>query len=121
LTMRRPRRPSGLAEPTRIARYLAGESSGECGPCVNGLAAIAGALDQLHRGEAGPGTVATLRRWATDVAGRGACHHPDGAARLVASAREVFSDDVEWHGRHRRCWADYVRTGLTTSAPTGSR
>lgn len=116
-----PRRRCGLAETTRIARYLAGESSGQCGPCVNGLAAIAGALDQLHRGEAGPGTVATLRRWATDVAGRGACHHPDGAARLVASALEVFSDDIEWHGRRRHCWADSVRAGVATSAPTSSR
>jgi NADH:ubiquinone oxidoreductase subunit F (NADH-binding) len=94
----------GLAETTRIARYLSGESSGQCGPCVNGLAAIAGSLDRLHRGEGGPETVATLRRWAGDVAGRGACHHPDGAARLVASALEVFSDDIAWHARHTRCW-----------------
>jgi NADH:ubiquinone oxidoreductase subunit F (NADH-binding) len=115
------RRGCGLAETTRIARYLAGESSGQCGPCVNGLAAIARALDQVHRGEGGPDTLATLRRWATDVAGRGACHHPDGAARMVASALEVFSADVDWHGRHRRCWAEPVRPDLVSSAPPRSR
>jgi NADH:ubiquinone oxidoreductase subunit F (NADH-binding) len=115
------RQGCGLAETTRIARYLAGESSGQCGPCVNGLAAIAVALDQLHRGAGGASTVATLRRWATDVAGRGACHHPDGAARLVASALDVFSDDIAWHGRHRRCWADPVRPGLATASAPRSR
>jgi len=101
-----PRSGCGLAETTRIARYLAGESSGQCGPCVNGLEAIAAGLDQLHRGQSGAGTAATLRRWAGDVAGRGACHHPDGAARLVASALEVFSDDIDWHRRHGRCLVD---------------
>ncbi len=110
-----PRSGCGLAETTRIARYLAGESSGQCGPCVNGLDAIAGGLDRLHRGQGGPGTAATLRRWASDVAGRGACHHPDGAARLVASALEVFSDDIDWHRRHGRCWADPSGPRLATS------
>jgi NADH:ubiquinone oxidoreductase subunit F (NADH-binding) len=115
------RRGCGLAETTRIARYLAGESSGQCGPCVNGLASIAAALDQLHRGQGGPGTQASLHRWAAEVAGRGACHHPDGAARLVASALEVFSDDIDWHRRHGRCWADQVRPNMASSAPTRSR
>ena len=115
------RRGCGLAETTRIARYLAGESSGQCGPCVNGLASIAAALDQLHRGQGGPGTQASLHRWAADVAGRGACHHPDGAARLVASALEVFSDDIDWHRRHGRCWAEQVRPNMASSAPTRSR
>jgi NADH:ubiquinone oxidoreductase subunit F (NADH-binding) len=115
------RQECGLAETSRIARYLAGESAGQCGPCVNGLAAIAGALDQLHRGKGGPSILASLHRWASDVTGRGACHHPDGAARLVASALEVFSDDIAWHGRNRRCWADPARAGLTTSSPTRSR
>jgi NADH:ubiquinone oxidoreductase subunit F (NADH-binding) len=115
------RRGCGLAETTRIARYLAGESSGQCGPCVNGLAAIATALDQLHRGKGRPDTLATLRRWAIDVAGRGACHHPDGAARMVASALEVFADDIDWHGRHRRCWAEPARPDMASSARTRSR
>jgi NADH:ubiquinone oxidoreductase subunit F (NADH-binding) len=85
------------------------------------LGAIAGTLDRLHRGDGGPDAPATLRRWATDVVGRGACHHPDGAARLVASALDVFSDDIAWHRRHGRCWADPVRSRVTVSSPTTSR
>jgi NADH:ubiquinone oxidoreductase subunit F (NADH-binding) len=76
-------------------RYLADESAGQCGPCVNGLAALA---DRLER--PGPGE-ALLRRWAGDVTGRGACRHPDGAARLVASAVTVFRLELEGHdARH---------------------
>ena len=37
------------------------------------------------------------------VTGRGACRHPDGATRLVASALEAFSDDLRAHLAGRVC------------------
>jgi NADH:ubiquinone oxidoreductase subunit F (NADH-binding) len=79
----------GLAESTRIARYLAGESAGQCGPCVFGVAALADALAALD--------VPRLRRLAPQVSGRGACAHPTGATRFVASAVDVFADEIERH------------------------
>ena len=37
----------GLAETARVVRYLAGETAGQCGPCVFGLPALADALADL--------------------------------------------------------------------------
>lgn len=86
----------GVCHTARIVRYLAEESAGQCGPCVHGLAAMADRLEQPRPDEA------LLRRWAGEVTGRGACRHPDGAARLVASALRVFGGELEGHDR-RRC------------------
>ena len=94
----------GLAETARVLRYLAAESAGQCGPCLNGLPRIAGAFAELSRPGAGRGCLADLERWSGLVAGRGACHHPDGTVRLVRSALGVFSGEI---GRHLsgRCTA----------------
>jgi NADH:ubiquinone oxidoreductase subunit F (NADH-binding) len=89
----------GLAEAARVTRYLAAESAGQCGPCLNGLPAIAGALAEL----AGPGPRRAARqnaeRWAGLVTGRGACGHPDGTARFVRSALTVFAREITLHER----------------------
>ena len=87
-----PRGASGIRETARIARYLAEQSAGQCGPCVHGLSAIAESLAQLARG--GPRDGLLGRRLA-QVANRGACRHPDGAVALVSSALRVFSNEVD--------------------------
>jgi NADH:ubiquinone oxidoreductase subunit F (NADH-binding) len=91
-----------LRESARVARYLAGESAGQCGPCLHGLAALAHGLEQLAAGD--NGNRAQLARWAEEVAGRGACRHPDGAAAFVSSTLSVFEQETEDHlrGRCRR-------------------
>jgi NADH:ubiquinone oxidoreductase subunit F (NADH-binding) len=90
----------GLAETARVTRYLALESAGQCGPCFNGLPRIADALTDLA-GRPGRRTRANLERWAGLVTGRGACHHPDGTVRFVASALTVFRDEIGAHERGR--------------------
>lgn len=62
---------------TRIVEHLAGQSARRCGPCFNGLPALATAL----RGRDG----ARVRSLVGLVEKRGACAHPDGTARLVRS------------------------------------
>jgi NADH:ubiquinone oxidoreductase subunit F (NADH-binding) len=89
----------GVRETARIVEYLARESSGQCGPCLNGLPRIAAALQMLARPALPPPTLlGDVRRWAGLVAGRGACSHPDGTVRLVASALGVFAGEFEAHG-----------------------
>jgi len=86
----------GLRETARLARYLASESAGQCGPCRFGLPAIAGEVERLA---AGRGTDAgLLRRWLGQVDGRGGCAHPDGAVRMIRSALRTFGAEL---GRHQ--------------------
>jgi NADH:ubiquinone oxidoreductase subunit F (NADH-binding) len=89
----------GLRECARVVRYLARESAGQCGPCVHGLDAIAGAVERLAAGEVR--ARAQLERWAEQVRGRGACRHPDGAVGFALSAVTVFAAEVDEHGRGR--------------------
>jgi NADH:ubiquinone oxidoreductase subunit F (NADH-binding) len=85
----------GLRETARVARYLAEESAGQCGPCVFGLDAIAGEIERLADGRTCD--LGLLRRWLGQANGRGACSHPDGAVRLVRSALDVFGSELELH------------------------
>jgi NADH:ubiquinone oxidoreductase subunit F (NADH-binding) len=98
-----PESACGLVETARVARYLAGQSAGQCGPCVNGLPAIADALEHLAWHGRDPRTYKWLGQVLGLVEGRGACHFPDGAARFVASALRVFSADVREHLRRGPC------------------
>jgi NADH:ubiquinone oxidoreductase subunit F (NADH-binding) len=91
----------GLAESARVVRYLALESAGQCGPCVNGLPSIASAMGELAGPRPHPRVLADLSRWAGLVEGRGACHHPDGTVRFLRSALTVFADEIREHERGR--------------------
>ena len=95
-----PSTSCGLCETARIARFLASESAGQCGPCVHGLAAVAGSLERALGGRPGSDR-ALLDRRLDEVTGRGACRHPDGAARFVASALEVFEAEIDRHDPQR--------------------
>jgi NADH:ubiquinone oxidoreductase subunit F (NADH-binding) len=93
----------GLLELARVARWLANQNAGQCGPCVNGLPAIADAVEALYAGDRSGGAERQLRRWLEMVQGRGACKHPDGVARFVGSGLRAFADDIERHRRHGPC------------------
>ncbi len=95
----------GVAETAQIVSYLAGQSAGQCGPCVFGLGAIAETLRRIAMGLSRPDDLARLDRWSAELPGRGACRHPDGAAGLVRSALSVFADDFVHHHARRGCTA----------------
>jgi NADH:ubiquinone oxidoreductase subunit F (NADH-binding)/ferredoxin len=92
-----------LGEVARVARYLAAESSGQCGPCKLGLPGIARALTALAGGAGGLEALEGARRAAAAVRGRGACKHPDGTSRFILSALEVFTDDLAAHALRGGC------------------
>jgi len=87
----------GIALTAGIARYLADQSAAQCGPCLNGLPAIASALEQLRAGNRDPALVDRIQGLAGLVIGRGSCHHPDGTAHMVGTALDVFAVDASAH------------------------
>lgn len=93
----------GIAETARIVRYMAGESAGQCGPCVFGLPAVAEDLELLAAGRTDPAVLTRIEQRCATIDGRGACRHPDGVVRLVRTALAVFADDARDHADGRPC------------------
>jgi NADH:ubiquinone oxidoreductase subunit F (NADH-binding) len=92
-----------VAETARLTAYMAAESAGQCGPCVHGLGSLAGVLDRFATARTEPGDGERLVRWTDMVRGRGACAHPDGVTRMLASATRLFRAELEAHARHGAC------------------
>lgn len=98
-------RGCGVCETARIMRYLAGESSAQCGPCFFGLRALADACGRIAEKGSNADDLARLHRWARDVRGRGACRHPDGAVMFLQSALNTFAPEFSSHPAHWRAQA----------------
>ncbi len=92
-----------VAETTRLMRWLANQSARQCGPCVHGLNAITTSLEEISGAAAQPNMHQRLTRLAALVRGRGACAHPDGAARMLLTAIEVFGPEFQDHAQHGQC------------------
>jgi NADH:ubiquinone oxidoreductase subunit F (NADH-binding) len=83
-----------LGELARVASWLAAQSARQCGPCRFGLPALATDLAALA---AGRPAVAAAFHHADAVVGRGACAHPDGAARFVRSGLHLLREETDLH------------------------
>lgn len=79
---------------SRVVDYLADQSAQRCGPCLNGLPALATAVRQaLH----GAGNRPRIEYLAGLVERRGACAHPDGTVRLVRSLFAMLPHEMDAH------------------------
>jgi NADH:ubiquinone oxidoreductase subunit F (NADH-binding) len=90
-----------VCETAGIMRYLAAESSAQCGPCFFGLRALAVACQRISSHGANHDDLLRLQRWAIDVRGRGACRHPDGAVIFLQSALQTFEREFATHSPHK--------------------
>lgn len=96
---------------TRLG-YAAGETAGQCGPCMFGLptlatdvAAMVAHTDRVSIDRV-RGRLGLLRE-------RGACRFPDGISRLTASALRVYADHLELHAT-RGCPTPAVSSSTST-------
>jgi NADH:ubiquinone oxidoreductase subunit F (NADH-binding) len=92
-----------VAETARVTRWLAEESTGQCGPCIHGLDSIASSVEEIAAGVATADAPRRVERLAALVRRRGACGHPDGVARFVTSALEAFGPELADHATHGPC------------------
>jgi NADH:ubiquinone oxidoreductase subunit F (NADH-binding) len=92
-----------VAETARIARWLAEQGAGQCGPCVNGLGALAGTIEEIAAGDAQGNSGKRIERLASLTRRRGACGHPDGAVRFILSSLQTFVEEFADHARHGPC------------------
>jgi NADH:ubiquinone oxidoreductase subunit F (NADH-binding) len=104
----------GVAETAAITAYLASMSAGQCGPCVFGLPALADHFDRLAHGRVTRRAGKELAGDLTLVDGRGGCHHPDGAVRLIRSALTTFTAEVDAHVRAGGRWGNRPRVSEHT-------
>jgi len=110
-----PESACGLAETAWVADYLASQSAGQCGPCLNGLPALADVLKHLAFGRADGRGVTWAQQLLGLVARRGACHLPDGTAAFVDSALRTFAAELHQHSVSGPCAR--VRRRPTLPAP----
>src|SRR5664280_373368 len=66
--------------------------------------------------EGRPARMADLDRWLAEIDGRGACSHPDGVARQILTALEVFHDEVV---QHEEGWCTASGEDFVLPLPTG--
>jgi NADH:ubiquinone oxidoreductase subunit F (NADH-binding) len=107
----------GLVEAARILRYLASQGAQQCGPCMFGLPAIADDLSQLASARPEGDPLGRMQRRFGQIAGRGACRHPDGAVRMAASALRAFGADAHAHARRRSCLVSVRERQHTPTMP----
>ncbi len=101
-----------VAETARAARWLADQSSRQCGPCVHGLDSIAATVEDIADGTSQSEAKQHIARLALLTRHRGACSHPDGAIRFILTALEVFGAEFTDHALHGPCDACQRETEL---------
>lgn len=90
-----------LQEMDAVVAWMAGESAGQCGPCMFGLPSLS---EDLHAVAQAPADELALKRLDSRlglVVGRGGCKHPDGVARFVATGMSAFADETALHAEGR--------------------
>lgn len=92
ITVWDPRQAAAHSAGAMIA-YGAGESAGQCGPCMFGLPSLSADWNAFAINPSRD-TQRRLENRLKLFGGRGACHHPDGVARFTTSALRVLGPEL---------------------------
>ena len=86
-----------LRHVSAVLDHAAGESAGQCGPCMFGVPAAAEDFGLLADGRLDQVGWPRLRERLGLLPGRGACRFPDGVSGYARSALRAFAGDVDAH------------------------
>jgi NADH:ubiquinone oxidoreductase subunit F (NADH-binding) len=80
-----------------VLDHAAGESAGQCGPCLFGVPAVAADVRLLADRRLDRAGALRLQGRLGLLPGRGACRFPDGVAGYARSALRAFADEARAH------------------------
>jgi len=88
-----------IAHVAAVLDHAAGESAGQCGPCLFGVPAVAADVRLLADGRLDRAGWARLQGRLGMLPGRGPCRFPDGVSGYARSALRAFAHEVDAHRR----------------------
>ncbi len=88
---------------TRIAKFYAEESCGQCTPCREGTSWMEGIVEKIEHGHGTLADIAKLDQVAGNIGGNTICALGDAAAMPVQSFVKKFKDEFVRHVTERRC------------------
>jgi len=88
---------------SRIAKFYAEESCGQCTPCREGTPWMEALIHKIEHGHGHPGDVDKLAQMANSIGGQTICALGDAAAMPVQSFVKKFRAEFEQHIHERRC------------------
>lgn len=86
-----------IAAAADVMAYFDRENAKQCGPCIRGTSAMAGALRELADGTAEDTRLEKLQGWSESLRGRGACATLDGACNVASTLLREFPALVAEH------------------------
>ncbi len=91
---------------TRLAKFYAHESCGQCTPCREGTAWMYKILKRIEDGEGKKGDLDLILDICNKIMGRTVCPLGDAAVLCIKPAIERFREEFEYHIEHKKCMVE---------------
>ncbi len=91
---------------TRLAKFYAHESCGQCTPCREGTAWMYKILKRIEDGEGKKGDLDLVLDICNKIMGRTVCPLGDAAVLCIKPAIERFREEFEYHIEHKKCMVE---------------
>lgn len=90
-----------------ISTFYKQESCGQCTPCREGTGWLMRMVRRIEEGHGVEGDVQKLEAIAKNIEGRTICAFGEAAAWPVAGMLKYFSDEFEYHIKHKKCMVEH--------------